>query len=158
MKRKPTEKIYNSLTNPKNVKNAAMIGVISMISALILGVIVAQFDTDGYNIFDNYISDMGSFNHTPFPYLLDFGLMITACSMIPALFYVEKLLAPLPQNAEDLREFSRMRLRLGSYGFIWMAIGLIGMFGVGFFSEDRTTSLGLHWIFTIVVFMLVAIG
>ena len=44
------EKIYNTLTNPKIVKNFSMIGVISMLSALILGVIIAQFDPDGYNI------------------------------------------------------------------------------------------------------------
>jgi len=134
------------------VKIFTFAALITFVSAIIIGYIVAQFDPDGYNIVKNYISDMGSFNHTPIPYFLDFGNMISSVLLIPCAFYLEKQLAPLPKKIEEIENISRTRLRLGSLGLIWMLIGLVGMWGTGFFSEDRTTELGLHWTFTIVVF------
>ena len=162
------QRAYAFLTKPKIVKWSTIAGFSVYSLTIIIGYIIAQFDPAGpfargkldpagYNIVENFISDMGSIKYTPFPFLLDFGCMITSFLLIPTIFYMEKLLAPLPEKAEDL-PCSRMRLRLGSYGFIWMVIGLIGMFGVGLFSEDRTTVLDLHWTFTIVVFGGLAIG
>lgn len=149
---KKEEKIEVSLTTPKIVR-ISTIGVnVIFLSALIIGVIVAQFDPDGYNIIDNYISDLGSFNHTPLPYFLDYGAMISAFLLIPILFYMEKQFAPLPKDAKDLQEYSRMRFRLSSLGFLWMLFAIVGFFGIGLFSEDRTTPLGLHMIFSIIVF------
>lgn len=149
---------YSFLTRPNLVKWSTIAGFSVYSLTIIIGVIIAQFDPQGYNPVANYISDMGSFNHTPFPFLLDFGCMITSFLLLPTILYMEKLLAPLPKNIDDLKNMSRMRLRLGSYGFIWMIVGLIGMFGVGLFSEDRTTVFRLHWLFTIVVFGGLAIG
>ena len=162
--KKVGHRAYVFLTKPEVVKWSTIAGFSVYISAIILGYIIAQFDLAGpgadlagYNIIDNFISDMGSYRYTPFPYILDFGCMISSFLLLPTILYMEKILAPLPEKAEDLPA-SRMRLRLGSYGFIWMIIGLIGMFGVGFFSEDRTTVFRLHWLFTIVVFGGLAIG
>jgi hypothetical membrane protein len=151
------QRAYAFLTRPDLVRKSTIAGFSIYSLAIIIGYIVAQFDPQGYNPLKNYISDMGSFRHTPFPYLLDFGCMITSFLLLPTILYMEKILAPLPEKAENL-PVSRMRLRLGSYGFFWMIIGLIGMFGVGLFSEDRTTVFGLHWLFTIVVFGGLAIG
>ena len=152
-------KIYQFLTKPKVVKYSTMIGASVFFVAICVGFIVA-FIFGGtlqgpgtFSIFTNWISDMGSFNYTPMPFILDFGCMITAFFLIPSLFYLEKRLNPLPQNEENLKNMSRMRLRLGSLGFTSMVIALIGMFGVGLFSEDRTTSLDLHWTFTVVEFI-----
>ena len=76
---KGKSRIYdNFLTNPKVVKISMMIALLVWFFALIGGYIVAQFDPDGYNIFNNWISDLGSFTHTPLPYFLDYGAMITA--------------------------------------------------------------------------------
>ena len=157
---------YSFLTRPNLVKWSTIAGFSVYSLTIIIGVIIAQFDPQGYNPVANYISDMGSLRHTPFPFLLDFGCMITSFLLLPTILYMEKILAPLPENADDLRSMSRMRLRLASYGFIWMIIGLVGMFGVGLFSEDRpaiiinnvTVATGLHWTFTIVVFGGLAIG
>lgn len=142
--------IYDDfLINPKVVKYSIISSMITFFSAIIIGYIVAQFDPDGYNIVDNYISDMGSFNHTPLPYFLDYGAMITSILLIPAIFYMEYRLAPNPIEAG---EFPRMRYRLSSLGSFAMFVGFFGFFMVGLFSEDRTTSLGLHFIFSHVVF------
>jgi hypothetical membrane protein len=114
--------------------------------ALIVGIIIAQFDPDGYNIFENYISDLGSFEHTPFPYLWDLGQMICACSMIPVAFYLQKLFLTYSEKEEDRKESSKPRLALSYLCFISLCISLLGMFMAGLFSEDRTTALHLHLI------------
>ena len=145
-------KIYASLTKPKTVKFFTILAMTIFIGAICMGVIVAVIGPPGgYNPINNYISDMGSFNYTPLPYFLDYGNMISSILLIPCVFYLEKKLAPLPKNEEDLKNMSRMRLRLGSIGWAWMIIGIIGMFGTGLFSEDRNPFY-LHWWFTIVVF------
>jgi len=143
-------RIYdNYLINPQIVKKSIITALIFFFTSITLGVIVAQFDPDGYNIIDNWISDLGSFNHTPMPYFLDYGAMITSIIIIPAMFYMEQNLAPNPLK---LNEFPRMRYRLSSLGFFFMFVGFFGFFNVGLFSEDRTTSLGLHMFFSYVVF------
>ena len=145
--------IYASLTSPRVVKYFTILAMSVFIGAIAIGVIVAVIGPPGgYNPVDNYISDMGSYNYTPIPHFLDYGNMVSSFLFIPCAFYLEKQLLPMPQNSEDLKEFPRMRFRLGSLGFFWMLIGLFGMFGTGLFSEDRTTIYGLHWYFTIVVF------
>ena len=142
--------IYDDfLTNPKVVRYSIISSLITFISALIIGYIVAQFDPDGYNIFDNYISDMGSFEHTPLPYFLDYGAIITSILIIPAIYHIEQKLAP---NPIEMAKFERMRFRLSGLGCFFMFFGFFGFFMVGVFSEDRTTSLGLHFLFSHVVF------
>ncbi|MBD3256667.1 MAG: hypothetical protein GF383_16355 [Candidatus Lokiarchaeota archaeon] len=146
-------RVYDKiLTNPKVVRFSTYMSIITFVSAIIIGFIVAQFDPDGYNIVDNWISDMGSFNHTPLPYFLDYGAMISSILTIPAIFYTEKALAPKPELKDGQVVFSRMRYRLGGMGFFFMLMGFFGFFGIGLFSEDRTTILGLHMFFSYVVF------
>ena len=166
-----SQRLYAFLTDPKKVKWSTTAAFMVFGLTIVIGYIIAQFDPAGpggdlagYNIIDDFISNMGSIRFTPFPYLLDAGCIITAFLLIPTAFYMEKVLAPLPETAEDIKECSRMRLRLGSIGFAWMVIGLIGMFGVGLFSEDLGiilqpyTGEDLHWIFTMVVFGGLAMG
>ena len=143
-------KVYDSfLINPKIVKYSIISSAIVFFSAIIIGYIVAQFDPDGYNILKNYISDLGSFNHTPLPYFLDYGAMITSILLIPSAYYMEKQLAPSPL---DYSEFPRMRYRLSGLGSFFNFMGLLGFFMIGLFSEDRSTPLRLHFLFSHVVF------
>lgn len=142
--------IYDDfLINPKVVRYSIISSLITFISAIIIGYVVAQFDPDGYNIFDNYISDMGSFEHTPLPYFLDYGAIITSILIIPAIYHIEQKLAP---NPIEITNFERMKYRLSGLGCFFMFFGFFGFFMVGVFSEDRTTSLGLHFLFSHVVF------
>ena len=146
------DKIYEFLTRPKTVRNSAIIGVIALAGALVVGIIIAQFSDSGYNILDNYISDLGSYNYTPCPYIWDFGQMICACAMIPAAFYLRKLFATYSKNGEGIKESSRPRVIISYLCFFSMLVALLGLFGVGLFSEDRTTALHLHLFFTYVTF------
>ena len=144
------------LKNPKMVKFSTISALSVTISCIILGYIIAQLDPDGYNMFTNYLSDMGSINHTPFPYFPVIKNLFSSILLIPTLLYMENLLAPLPQNEKKMQDFSRTRLRLGSFGFFWMSIGLIGMFGLGVFTED--ISISIHMICTFLEFVGLAFG
>jgi hypothetical membrane protein len=146
------DKTYEFLMRPKTVRNSAIIGVIALAGALVVGIIIAQFSEKGYNMFENYISDLGSYNYTSCPYIWDFGQMICACAMIPAALYIRKLFATYSKNGEGIKESSRPRVILSYLCFFSMLIALVGLFGVGLFSEDRTTALHLHLFFTYVTF------
>ncbi|MFX0178503.1 MAG: hypothetical protein ACFE85_20000, partial [Candidatus Hodarchaeota archaeon] len=132
-------KLYNFATNFKVVKISAMIVMIGYILLLVIGVFIATFlDPDGYTIWDNWISDLGSINDTPAPYLYDIACIIAGTMTIPLTFYMEKLLAPLPKRTE-LKEqhYSRLRFRLSSFAFLFSIIGNFAYIGVGIFSADR---------------------
>ncbi len=121
-------KFYNFITNPIVVKISMIIVMIGYLSLLAIGVIIAAlFDPDGYNIWDNWISDLGASNHTPTPFLYDIACIIAGSMTIPLTFYMEKLLAPLP-NEIQLRErhYSRLRFRLSSFAFLFNIIGNLG--------------------------------
>ncbi|MFX0024608.1 MAG: hypothetical protein ACFE9S_19995 [Candidatus Hermodarchaeota archaeon] len=132
-------KLYNFATNFEVVKISAMCVMFGYILLLLIGVIVAALlDPDGYTIWDNWISDLGSINHTPAPYLYDIACIVAGTMTIPLTYYMEKLLAPLPKRTKVRGEhFSRLRFRLSSYAFLFSIIGNFAYIGVGIFSADR---------------------
>ncbi len=132
-------KLYNFATSFNVVKLSAMIVMVGYILLLIIGVFIAAFlDPDGYTIWDNWISDLGSSNHTPAPFLYDIACIIAGSMTIPLTYYMEKLLAPLPKRNElGERHYSRLRFRLSSFAFLFSIIGNFGYIGVGIFSADR---------------------
>ncbi|MFW9943044.1 MAG: hypothetical protein ACFFFT_18550, partial [Candidatus Thorarchaeota archaeon] len=93
-------RFYNFVTNYNVIRYSAMIVMIGYLSLLIIGVIIAALlDPDGYTIWDNWISDLGSIDHTPAPFLYDIACIIAGSMTIPLTFYLEQLLAPLPNRA-----------------------------------------------------------
>lgn len=132
-------KLYNFATDFKVVKISAMLVMIGYILLLIIGVITAALlDPDGYTIWDNWISDLGSSDHTPAPILYDIACIVAGLMTIPLTFYMENLLAPLPKRS-SIKEhhYSRLRFRLSSFAFLFSLIGNLGYIGVGIFSADR---------------------
>ncbi len=132
-------KLYNFATSFNVVKLSAMIVMVGYILLLIIGVFIAAFlDPDGYTIWDNWISDLGSSNHTPAPFLYDIACIIAGSMTIPLTYFMEQLLAPLPKRNElGERYYSRLRFRLSSFAFLFSIIGNFGYIGVGIFSADR---------------------
>lgn len=133
------EKFYNVVTNFKFVKICSMIVLVGYIGLLIIGVIVAALlDPDGYTIWNNWISDLGSINDTPAPFLYDIACILAGSMTIPLTFYMERFLAPFPRkNQLYQQDLSRLRFRLSSYAFFFGIIGNLGYIGVGIFSADR---------------------
>ncbi|MFW9827394.1 MAG: DUF998 domain-containing protein [Candidatus Thorarchaeota archaeon] len=131
--------LYKFATNFKVVKVSAMLVMFGYIFLLIIGVIVAMvLDPDGYTIWDNWISDLGSNDHTPAPILYDIACILAGTMTIPLTFYMEKLLAPLPKTTQlRTQHYSRLRFRLSSFAFLFSIIGNFAYIGVGIFSADR---------------------
>ncbi len=141
---KGRSKFYNKVTSYTFMKYSVLLVLIGYILLLIIGVIVAAlFDPDGYTIWNNWISDLGSSDHTPAPILYDIACIIAGSMTLPLTFYMENLLAPLPYYDKTLlrkQHFSRLRFRLSSFAFLFSIIGNFGYIGVGIFSADRNYS------------------
>jgi len=147
-------KIYEILTNLRVVKYSTIIAFLTFITCTTLGYIVAQFDPAGpgsdpagYNIIQNYLSDMGSINHTPWPYFPVIGNIISSFLLIPTVLYMHALLAPLSKHAQHI---SKLRVIFGIIGTFLMLVGLIGRLGLGIFTED--VSMRIHWYCTVLEF------
>ncbi|MFX0081089.1 MAG: hypothetical protein ACFE94_04980 [Candidatus Hodarchaeota archaeon] len=132
-------RFYSFITDFNVVKFSAITVMIGYICLLIVGVITATLlDPDSYTIWDNWISDLGSDDHTPAPILYDIACIIAGSMTIPLTFYLEKILAPLPIKTKlGEQHYSRLRFRLSSFAFLFSIIGNFGYIGVGIFSSDR---------------------
>ena len=122
--------LNEKLTDPKLVKISTFIALIVAFSCLIIGYIIAQFGPYGYNMVDNYISDMGSKKYTPFPYMRTISNLISSLLFFPLTFYMKKHLAPISH------EIPKKRKIIGNLGFIGMLIIFIGMMFTGIITED----------------------
>ncbi len=152
------EQIYETLTNPKVVRRCIIAAEIFFPAMILIGVLVAVFlGPANYNIIDNYISDMGSHRYTPIPKFLDDGAMITSILLVPVCFYLKKQIDSKSKESESIN----ISTWYSSLVLITMLIGMVGFFGIGFFSEDvaislyptTTSTFDLHEIFTYVVFV-----
>ncbi|MHA1300083.1 MAG: hypothetical protein ACTSO9_11745 [Candidatus Helarchaeota archaeon] len=150
------EKFYEITTDFDFFKKCAYLLMALYFPLLIIGVIVAYLGPENYipliwdyifnhgsirwgryTIWTHWISDLGSIRYTSAPILYDLAAIFAGALTFPLSFYIEKILVPL--------NGSRMRLRLGSAGWLFSVIGNLGYIGVGIFSEDRDF-FGLHGI------------
>ena len=149
------ERIYNKVTSPKTIKYGGYLGLVLFFGLMGSAIIVAMLNGP-YNIIDNWISDLGSFNHTPAPFLLDSALICTGIILIPFHFYVERYMVPIPRSPDDLPAPHRWSYRLMGMAFFFNMMGSVSMVCVGIFSEDR--SYGLHFPFSVALFSSFAFG
>ena len=91
--------------------------------------------------------------------------MTTACFLVPVVFYIAKIIVSntkdiiLNSNESILKRIYCVNIDIVAFfGLLSLLSGAVGLFGVGLFSEDRTTELGLHYIFSIIVFAGLAFG
>ncbi|MHA1130379.1 MAG: hypothetical protein ACTSQI_06725 [Candidatus Helarchaeota archaeon] len=151
------EKCHDKLTAPKTIIWSGYLALTLFFGLMSLAILVAVLWGPGnYNLFDNWISDLGSINHTPAPFLLDSALVINGMLLIPFVFYLEKFLAPIPKSLEELPAPHRMAYRFMSLNFFFNILGCFSMVCVGLFSEDR--DFGLHFPFSVLLFGSFAFG
>ncbi|MCP4763622.1 MAG: hypothetical protein GY870_17755 [archaeon] len=143
-------KIYSFLTNPKVVRASTIIAFLATTLSMLFGYIVAQGDPDGYNMIQNFISDMGSIRHTPWPYFPRIKNLVSSVFLIPTILYMENLLRSSTDEKGERQKPSKMRLLFDIIGFLWMLFGLLGMFGLGVFREDD--NMFIHLICTAMEF------
>jgi len=164
--RKSISSILNKIVQPKVVKICIYVSNLLFLSGLLIGALIAVFfGPEGYNIIDNYISDLGSFRYTPTPFILDSIAMITAFFLLPIFLYSYKKLISgkkeiiFDSNKPLLKRIFNLFVAINVIiGLICLIVAAVGLFGIGLFSEDRTTELGLHYFFSIVVFSGLATG
>jgi len=100
-----------------------------------LGLIIASLTgSEGYSIWNNYISDLGSARYTSAPFIFDIIAIVSAILFVPILLYIRELFISKPEG--NNKEFFYIRI-LGNAAFTAMIIGTIGFFGIGIFSMDR---------------------
>ncbi len=148
------------LTSMLVVKRSLEIVLVGYVLLLVVAyVVAAAFGQPTYTLWDNYISDLGSFVYTPAPFFYDIACMVAGVGSIPFTVYMESVLAPLPRTEVDIPRCSRLRFQLASYGFLASLTGNLGYIFVGIFSEDRLVPIGdpsdmlsLHMIFSGITF------
>ncbi len=152
--------IHNKFVNEKVVKFCIISSLFIFLLGLFIATVMAvNFGPRGYNIWDNFISDLGSFRYTPAPFILDITFMITAVLQVPIYSYFIKqtLLNHIkinlnPNNMISKKvSFSTIK-RVANISLFFLILSSISFFGVGVFSVDRATILELHLIFSITLF------
>ena len=180
------KKTYDFLVNPKVVRLCIKGALIIFVPSLIIGWILAALldpagywmstaiwievgmenmpaDQAGYSIFTDYISNLGSLNFSPVTFFLDDAAMITSLLLVPVCFYLKKRFLSIYEKQESPEKLGKT---LSNLALVFMLIGMIGFFSIGFFSEDVADSLqyateglamvgplDLHEFFSMVVFL-----
>lgn len=135
-------RFYNIVTDYKFVKICSFTLIIVYLTLILIAVLIAVFfGPQGYTIWTHMISDLGGSRHTPVPIIYDLACIIAGTLTIPLAFYIEKLLAPLPNKDDTSQHYSRLKFRLSSYAFFFSIMGSLGYIGNGIFSEDRNYPL-----------------
>lgn len=147
-----------TLISPKRVKIAIIINLITFIPGLIFCVLIANFfGLQGYNIWDNYISDLGSIVYTPIPSIFDIILIFGAIFTIPVYLYNNKFLMEgtkeiiLNSTEKIWKKLYYLFMDISAIlGYFFLLVASVGMFGIGIFSIDRSPPI--HYFFSFFVF------
>ena len=147
---------YNKFTEPKIVKISIYVSLLTFLPGLILGLIIAiNFGPLSYNLFYNYISDLGSIKYTPAPFILDLTCILTAIFIIPLILNLSRLYSShqnhIIDNSKREHRLIVSRRIFGYMGVGCLFIGIFGMFFLGIFSLDRSI-FDLHLIFASLAF------
>lgn len=138
------ERVYNKATAPKTIIICGFAVLILYIGLVGIGVLVAALTKPPYTIWDNWISDLGSSDHTAVPILYDLACIFAGTLTIPITLYLEKYLAPIPRITEELPPPHRWSYRLTGIGFFFSMIGSFFYIGVGIWSGDRAMLNGVN--------------
>nr|MDO8087055.1 DUF998 domain-containing protein [Candidatus Sigynarchaeum springense] len=128
-------------TSEKVFKVVAWASIVACPALLLVGILVAA--PGGFNLGIHSPTALGSVAFTPAPWLFDAFCIIIGVLAIPAVYYIEKQLAPLPSQ---LGELSRPRYKLTTYGLLLGLLGGLGFIVLGILSRDRPVKVGHYTI------------
>ncbi len=148
-KNKKRKKLYDVLTDPTIVIRSGLIGIFTYIATLIISMIIASIVNSDFNIGIYSISSLGGIASNVAPWLIDLGFIVMAIGLIPAICYLDQKLAPYPNSTDKIQDYSRARSRLGSYGTLFMVLGVIFMGLVGVFSVDNDPKLFINYFYPV---------
>ena len=117
----------SALRSRKAIKHSILGAMWTYFSLVVLSLMVAS--RFGYNILANTISDLGSSNITPFPFIFDIACIIAGIITIPYNLFL---------HHRSKISSSKRVVHITSYcGVIWGIIGGLGYLFLGVFSSDR---------------------
>jgi len=143
-----THKVF-SLEQPLNLFSKRLGGILfyssaSYIVLLVLNVLLSSFF--GFSLTVNYVSDLGSKNFIPFPYVHNLICVFGGVVSLPVNFFVRKKLRIVYKSSKHSVLFVELGVALG-------IIGNIGYIFLGIFSLDRGGPGGIyHGIITFISF------
>lgn len=151
-----SRKFYDKVTEPKIVKISIYISLATFLPGLILGLIIAlTLGPIPYNLWLNWISDLGSIKYTPAPYILDITCCISAIFILPLILNLSRLysshMVENYDNSKRSRYLLKFRRIFGYMGVVCLFVGIFGMFFVGVFSLDRSP-FDAHFYFSSLAF------
>jgi hypothetical protein len=133
------------LLRPKSVRVCIILALAIFLIGFTIAYAIAYFvggtqgPPDTFSVVHNYISDLGSYNFTPAPYLFDVICMVTASLLVIIFTYANKVLVNELAEAKEGLAPTRLGIMHGFrlLGYIASVVGAAGFFGIGVFSEDR---------------------
>jgi hypothetical protein len=154
--KKNGRKFYDKVTEPKIVKISIYISLATFLPGIILGLAIAlAYGPIPYNLWMNWISDLGSIKFTPAPYILDLTCTISAIFIVPLVLNLNRLYSS--HMVENYNNSKRTHLAIkyrrifGYIGVVCLFVGIFGMFFVGVFSLDRSP-FDAHFYFSSLAF------
>ena len=142
-------KLYKKILAKKTVRTALYLTFLLFYPGIIVAVIVADaYSGSEYNIFNNYISDLGTHQITPAPFIFNTILIITGVVFIPIYFYLEEVIVASPIKKEKNNRSLKFIKIIADFGKISFLIGSISMIGAGVFNEHYY----IHSIFAMLIF------
>ncbi|MFW9877775.1 MAG: hypothetical protein ACFFG0_32225 [Candidatus Thorarchaeota archaeon] len=157
-----SKKFYDKVTEPKIVKISIYVSLATFLPGIIIGLIVAiNFGHLPYSLWLNYISDLGSFKHTPAPFILDVTCALSAIFIVPLILNLSRLFSSnMTENIDNSKRthlINKVRRIFGYIGVSFLFVGVFGMFFVGIFSLDRSP-FNVHYYFSTLAFGGFALG
>ncbi|MFX1242150.1 MAG: DUF998 domain-containing protein [Promethearchaeota archaeon] len=146
------DKFYKKLLKKKLIRICIYIQFVIFYPGLIIAILIAnKSNPEGYNLISNYISDLGSVNFTPAPYIYNSIVILTGIINIPIFLYLEEYLSSSRSKRKVIQLSSKSLGGLAKLGKILFLIGSVGMFSVGIITEDFSIS-PIHIIFSVMAF------
>ncbi|MDX1798545.1 MAG: hypothetical protein R3255_07845, partial [Candidatus Lokiarchaeia archaeon] len=146
------DKFYKKLLKKKLIRICIYIQFVIFYPGLILAILIAnKSNPEGYNLIINYISDLGSVNFTPAPYIYNSIVILTGLINIPIFLYLEEYLSSSTSKRKIIQLSSKSLGGLAKLGNILFLIGSVGIFSVGIITEDFFIS-PIHIIFSVMAF------
>lgn len=147
---KELDRFYKRLLARKSIRICVYACLVVFFPGLILAISIAdEYGPYGYSIINNFISDLGSPNYTPTPYILDIIAILTGIFMIPIFLYMKEILVKGPNRGKKISNDSILIKTLAKLGKIFLILGAIGLIGIGSFDEN----FFIHEIFAIFAFV-----
>lgn len=131
------------LISSKKVRRFLFYGNIVYVTLLLVSIFLAIFfNLPTSNIWSHQVSDLGSSQYTPMPFMFDLSCIWAGVVIIPVYLSMKDRLAPISHSKNN--RFDLVGDKLTTYGSVMGVVGALGCVFVGVFSYDRPDPNNLY--------------